>query len=135
MGFIVRGVLTVAGYYLTFLSSVFMTESGRTLRKTLRPFFLSGRLAPLKPVYDVLGWFLALFTMNYLVVSFILHRLDLAMIAFRSVGYAGHVLILTPIVVFNILGLGKVVRRWHPAVEGAAADKSADGVKSNIKTD
>ncbi|KAJ3085414.1 lysophospholipid acyltransferase [Quaeritorhiza haematococci] len=61
------------GYYLTFLSCAVALHTARNLRKLLQPFFTpSSRLHPYKPLYDIITFFAALSTLNYLVAPFLL---------------------------------------------------------------
>jgi lysophospholipid acyltransferase len=90
------------GYYLTFMSGALITFCGRKLRRHLRPLFLeTSKLHYLKPVYDILGWFGTLFLANYSVFPFFCYTVERSLQLWRSVYFAGHILMLTILIFFR----------------------------------
>jgi D-alanyl-lipoteichoic acid acyltransferase DltB (MBOAT superfamily) len=62
-----------AGYYLTFASVSILTSLARVMRRTFRPLVVNPVTQeehPIKPVYDVISWFLTQCSINYLVMPF-----------------------------------------------------------------
>jgi hypothetical protein len=117
MDFIVF-LVDVAGYYLSFLGSVPLTECGRTLRRTLHPLFYGGKLSAFSPIYDVMGRVLAMFCMNYLFIGFIVRDIGSTFAVWRSVYFIGHLIIVLPLLLLDVFGLGKVVKKaFHPKVK------------------
>ncbi|KAJ3254770.1 lysophospholipid acyltransferase [Boothiomyces macroporosus] len=99
------------GYYLSFLWSVPLMQAGRAVRKHLRPVFIQGTLAPYKKVYDAIGFFATLFSLNFLYMPFILRTMSSSFEIWKSMYFIG---ILLPIVVqvsLTTFGLGKFIRR------------------------
>ncbi|KAI8895248.1 MBOAT, membrane-bound O-acyltransferase family-domain-containing protein [Globomyces pollinis-pini] len=101
-----------SGYYLSFLSSVFLTQAGRTLRKQLRPLFITpSPLAFLKPIYDILTWIFALFVLNYLFIPFHVQAIDSSLLIWGNTFYIGHVFLFLPLILFDFIGIGKVLKK------------------------
>jgi hypothetical protein len=88
-----------------------MTESARLMRKTFHPLISAEPLKRFKPIYDLGGMVLSMFALNYLVVSFILRRLDYVWEAWTSIYFSGHVMLILPFLVLETLGLGKFFRK------------------------
>ena len=99
------------GYYLSFLSSVALTESARAIRRVFRPYFLSpdGPLRHLKFVYDVSGTVVTMLCMNYLFATFFLRDLDLGLNAWADMSFFGHFLFIGPFLILEILGFKRLL--------------------------
>ncbi len=80
-----------------------MTLSGRVLRKHLRPFFAdpNSSLHIYKPIYDLLGWFFTLLMINYCVMPFYNYSWKDSMIAWGSIWFSGHILMLSVLVLLS----------------------------------
>ena len=66
------------GYYFCFLLGGVITDTARKIRRHLRPMFMQAddKPGPFKVVYDVLGWVVTIFVLNYCSVTFVLLTLD-----------------------------------------------------------
>ncbi|KAJ3273616.1 lysophospholipid acyltransferase [Terramyces sp. JEL0728] len=82
-------------YYLCFIGAVPAQQASRLCRKILKPMFKSHQ-----KVYDVLGWFLSIFCLNFLVVAFQLKRLDYGLLVWKSMYFCG---IIGPVLVYGFL--------------------------------
>lgn len=99
------------GYYLTFLSGALVTISGQLLRRNLRPLVVQpSRLAPSKPVYDFLGWLGTQISINYICAPFPVYWLPNGLKVWASVYYMVHVWNLVTLIIFGVLGGGKLCR-------------------------
>jgi hypothetical protein len=100
------------------LGSVPLTECGRTLRRTFHPLFYGGKLSAFSLIYDVIGRILAMFCMNYLFIGFIVRDISSTFAVWKSVYFIGHIIIAIPLLLLDVFGLGKVVKRaLHPKVK------------------
>ncbi|KAI8610637.1 MBOAT, membrane-bound O-acyltransferase family-domain-containing protein [Chytriomyces sp. MP71] len=76
------------GYYLTFSLGAVYSMVGRSMRRNVRPLFLEpSKYAPLKPLYDFLGWLLTWTAINFIASPFTLWALDKSIACWASVGY------------------------------------------------
>ncbi|KAK5903005.1 hypothetical protein CgunFtcFv8_006821 [Champsocephalus gunnari] len=70
------------GYYLTFLTGIFITLAARAVRHNVRPLFLRSRT--LKRVYDVMTWAATQICICYMAVPFILLSVGPSLKFYRS---------------------------------------------------
>ncbi|KAJ3310673.1 lysophospholipid acyltransferase [Boothiomyces sp. JEL0838] len=80
------------GYYLCFIGAVPAQQASRLCRKILKPMAAKFQLA-----YDIIGWFLSIFCLNFLVVAFQLKRLDYGLLVWKSMYFCG---IIGPVLVY-----------------------------------
>ncbi|RYP67379.1 hypothetical protein DL771_007270 [Monosporascus sp. 5C6A] len=76
------------GYYLAFVLGSFVQTVAKQLRRNIRPFFLdpvSQQPLPTKKYYDFVSWLTTQATFSFVVVPFILLRLDKSLAAWASV--------------------------------------------------
>ncbi|XP_066147314.1 lysophospholipid acyltransferase 6 isoform X1 [Euwallacea fornicatus] len=78
------------GYYLTFLSGVLFTFASRTMRRHLRPYFLSSNESKL--VYDLLTFTVTRFTLAYITFPFVLLEFYGSVIVYSKLYWSLHVL-------------------------------------------
>ncbi|KAJ3019187.1 lysophospholipid acyltransferase [Thoreauomyces humboldtii] len=124
------------GYYLTFLSGALVTLTGQLLRRNLRPLVVEpSRLAPWKPIYDLLGWAATQVSINYICAPFPVYWLANGVKVWGSVGYVVHVWNAAAFVVFSdVVGGARICRRIgrsvgaaYPSRGGGAATKAEVG--------
>ncbi|KAJ2520627.1 Lysophospholipid acyltransferase [Coemansia sp. RSA 2049] len=103
------------GYYLTFVLGAASSNAARTLRRALNPLFvaLSVRRPYVKRVYDVAGWALSIYSLDFIVTPFMTLSLSASLRAWAAMLYAVPLGVLAVNVVFNTLGLGHRLRRIH----------------------
>ncbi|KAL3052028.1 hypothetical protein OYC64_004728 [Pagothenia borchgrevinki] len=77
------------GYYLTFLTGIFITLAARAVRHNVRPLFL--RSQTLKRVYDVVTWAATQICICYMVVPFVLLSVGPSLKFYRSWYFGLHV--------------------------------------------
>ncbi|KAI8824236.1 MBOAT, membrane-bound O-acyltransferase family-domain-containing protein [Fimicolochytrium jonesii] len=105
------------GFYLTFLTGSFLNIGARTMRRNVRPLFLGqSKLAPYKPVYDVLGWAVTLFSVNYMAAPFILHSVANSLELWGTLNYSVHIALILVEVGFKFFGLSTVLRRFGQSI-------------------
>ncbi|ELR25469.1 Membranebound O-acyltransferase domain containing protein 2, putative [Acanthamoeba castellanii str. Neff] len=84
------------GYFMFFLMGAVLTETGKNLRRKVRPWFLREdgvTPRPAKIVYDVLGVIAVQASLSYIAVSFVLLLPSRAWTVYESMYHAGYVLI------------------------------------------
>ncbi|KAI8848454.1 MBOAT, membrane-bound O-acyltransferase family-domain-containing protein [Chytridium lagenaria] len=114
------------GYYLTFFAGAFLNLAGRNMRRSVRPIFMGpSKLAFLKPIYDVLGWFFSLSSVNFLVAPFQVWSLSASLHIWSSVGYIPVIVIFFLGGGIEVTGFGAVVRSFGRAV-GATYGKPTE---------
>ncbi|EFA78146.1 membrane bound O-acyl transferase family protein [Heterostelium album PN500] len=68
------------GYYIFFISTTFLTEVAKDIRRKIRPFFVSGAeekpIQPWKKLYDIVGVMVTAWWLNFLGASFLLLSLE-----------------------------------------------------------
>ena len=88
-----------------------LTETGRIMRKTLRPLVVDTKW---KQSYDILGILGSTFLLNYLVVAFISRDSMSVWRAWSALGFIGHILMVLPIVCEKV-GVCRWIRGFHTA--------------------
>ncbi|KAJ3115729.1 lysophospholipid acyltransferase [Phlyctochytrium bullatum] len=100
------------GYYLTFFCGAILNLAARSVRTNIRPFFISpSRLSHLKPVYDVVGWFVSQTFFNYMVAPFQVWSLSASLFIWGSLYYVPVIAIFFLAFGVEPLGLGSAIRR------------------------
>ncbi|KAL7747657.1 Lysophospholipid acyltransferase [Sorochytrium milnesiophthora] len=89
------------GYYLTFITGAVITETGKAVRKSLRPLAL--RNPVLHRVYNILGWIASQFILNYAVAPFLLLALRPSFFVWRANYFIGHIALAVMLVLANLL--------------------------------
>ncbi|KAI8099740.1 MBOAT, membrane-bound O-acyltransferase family-domain-containing protein [Halteromyces radiatus] len=83
------------GYYVYFLSVAMIQHVAGLMRRIVRPLLLSPDmkhgLPVIKPIYDVIGIFLTVSSINIMSASFMLLTTDKYMVAFHSVYYYSYI--------------------------------------------
>ncbi|CAG8478236.1 12032_t:CDS:2 [Acaulospora morrowiae] len=115
------------GYYLTFASGAFIQSLHRTIRRHVRPIFLTPRFARFKPLYDFLNWIITQSIINYLVISFNLLELGSSLYVWSSLYFCGHVAILFAYIAFWF-GAGKICKRIVSIGGGVPDGKKEDDI-------
>ncbi|KAG9307022.1 hypothetical protein G9A89_003073 [Geosiphon pyriformis] len=98
------------GYYLTFISGAFVQSTHKAIRRKIRPFFLTPKLAPYKRAYDLFGWFVTHTTVHYLIVPFLLLSLRNSLYVWKLNYFVVHIAIIL-INMFFILGAERLMMR------------------------
>ncbi|KAI8908342.1 MBOAT, membrane-bound O-acyltransferase family-domain-containing protein [Gorgonomyces haynaldii] len=100
------------GYYLTFMSAVFITMAGRAIRRNLRPLFIApGQFASYKTVYDYVGIFFTLTTMNYFFIPFMTRQFYSSFEIWRDTYFVGHVGAILTILILDKTNFGKILKK------------------------
>ncbi|KAJ3312157.1 lysophospholipid acyltransferase [Blyttiomyces sp. JEL0837] len=121
-----------AGYYFTFLSGAIFTAAGRTLRRNLRPLFITpSKLSPYKPIYDFLGWFLTITMVNYLAGPFMVWTPLKSYRIWASLGFVPLIGMILVVVAFDYLGFGKVVKKFGIVVGAKYESRGSRGSGKN----
>lgn len=97
------------GYYVTFTLGSLGASAARTLRKNLRPWVVQ-KPAPVRWTYSVLGWMLSQYTLNFVVMPFVLLDLSKSLQAWRNNYFLVPIGVVVVEVAFKVLGLGKYLR-------------------------
>jgi lysophospholipid acyltransferase len=98
------------GYYLTFITAAFMLNVGRTLRRLLRPQVLAVQsTSPIvKPVYDLVGWFLTILAIDYAAVPFQLLLVQSSFAGWMNCYWLGHAVIIVFFLVDKLIPPSRV---------------------------
>ncbi|XP_039604804.1 lysophospholipid acyltransferase 2-like [Polypterus senegalus] len=88
------------GYYLTFLTGIFMTMAARTIRNNVRHYFLGSTTHKL--IYDILTWAATQIAICYTVVPFVLLSVAPSLKFYRSWYFCLHIACLLVIVVLPV---------------------------------
>ena len=119
------------GYYLTFASGALFNIAARSLRRTFRPLFLQpSLLAPLKPVYDIVGWAATLFTINFLVIPFQLWYLQYSILIWSALKYLPIVGMILIVIVLDGLGVSNLFKIYGRKNFHAIYESNTDAVKT-----
>ena len=101
------------GYYLSFLLGGFITSAARLARANIRPLLLPApgqKASVAKKIYDILGIMASVAMVNYATVPFILLNFHDSIVAWRNLGFYGHILIFSSLAFFHSGGT-KLLRR------------------------
>ncbi|KAJ3149130.1 lysophospholipid acyltransferase [Geranomyces michiganensis] len=105
------------GFYLTFLTGSFLNIGARTIRRNIRPLFHgNSKLAPLRPVYDVLGWAATIGAINYLVAPFVVHSIPNSLAIWKANWFMLHIALGAVQIGYGFLGLGPLTRRFGQSI-------------------
>ncbi|TPX37750.1 hypothetical protein SmJEL517_g00445 [Synchytrium microbalum] len=114
------------GYYLTFASGSLVTMVARLSRRHLRPLFMSpSKWSVYKPIYDWVGWFCTVMVVDYIVIPFILFRLDDSITAWKALYFIPHVGMIVFVAGFEWLAWGKYCKQLGKSLgveEGVGRD-------------
>jgi hypothetical protein len=75
--------------------------------------FYGGDFSSFSILYDLFGRIIAMFSLNYLVVSFILKSLHVSFVAWKSMYFLGHVLVLVPLLLLDTFQLKEICKKYH----------------------
>ena len=97
-----------SGYYLTFLMGGFTTTAARLARSNIRPLLLppastgnpSAYPSLSKRIYDLFGFILSIFILNYAAAPFILLSTHESLLTWSRLGWYGHVIVIGGLVFF-----------------------------------
>uniref|UniRef100_A0A8C4F8N8 Membrane bound O-acyltransferase domain containing 1 n=1 Tax=Dicentrarchus labrax TaxID=13489 RepID=A0A8C4F8N8_DICLA len=78
------------GYYFTFITAIPITMAARTVRKSVRHYFLASRA--LKLSYDILTWAATQLAICYTVMPFLLLAVEPTLIYYRSMYFHVHII-------------------------------------------
>ncbi|KAI8920321.1 MBOAT, membrane-bound O-acyltransferase family-domain-containing protein [Powellomyces hirtus] len=105
------------GFYLTFVTGSFLNLGARTIRRNIRPLFHGqSKLAPLRPVYDVLGWITTIGAVNYMVAPFVVHSVHNSLTVWKANAYMLHVALAAVQIGYGVLGLGPLTRKFGESI-------------------
>jgi lysophospholipid acyltransferase len=111
------------GYYLCFITGSMMTLTGRSLRKLLHNLFShQTQLHRYKPLYDILGWIGSVFLINYSVMPFYSRSLGASFLAWKSIWFCGHILMMSAMV----LPKQRPIKHFFSELQKKVAIKKAD---------
>jgi lysophospholipid acyltransferase len=97
---------------VTFVTGAFAQNLHKSLRRKIRPIFLTERYSALKPAYDFAGWFVTQSVVNYLATSFLLLTLKASLRVWASVYFVWHIAIIFLYIFFSI-GSGYLRSHFH----------------------
>ncbi|TPX63613.1 hypothetical protein SpCBS45565_g06482 [Spizellomyces sp. 'palustris'] len=118
------------GFYLTFISGSLLNVAARTIRRNFRPLFLgSSRLAPLKPIYDVLGWAATIGSINYFAAPFVVHSVENSLTIWKANYYIVHIVLIVVEVGFTYLGFNKVLKKFGQSI---GAEYGTQEIRSRV---
>eukprot|EP01137_Pigoraptor_chileana_P003042 Opistho-2@42683 len=91
------------GYYLMFVSSAFITNVARDIRRHLRPVFMNadGTPRPSKVAYDFFGWLFTQFSLNYVCTIFVLLTIHDSFLVWKSLYFCVHVVVVVLTVFYS----------------------------------
>ncbi|POW07768.1 hypothetical protein PSTT_08047 [Puccinia striiformis] len=99
-------------YFVAFISGGFLQALGRSIRGTIRPFFLASSHTN-KMIYDGLCIIGTQTTLNYLVVPFVLLDIGSTRIVYNRLGWYGHILAGIPMLILWAGGLERKLKKYH----------------------
>ncbi|KNZ60774.1 hypothetical protein VP01_1502g3 [Puccinia sorghi] len=111
-------------YFLAFLSGGFLQALGRSIRGTIRPFFLGPSRAS-KIIYDGLCIIGTQTTLNYLVVPFVLLDIGSTRVVYNRLGWYGHILAGVPMLVLWAGGYERKLRKLHASRSNEKESKAS----------
>ena len=117
MEFTVLILVILVGYYLSFLSSILITEAGRSARRTLRPMFLqNGKFSKFKLLYDISGILMSKIILNSFFTAFFLRDWSPSYKVWKSEYFFTHILCILAVLVLDYSPMRKVLRGMvaHP---------------------
>jgi len=85
------------GYYFSFMSSAFLIQVGRAIRKNIRPWFMKedvpgdAKPKPSKKIYDLVCVICASYALNYVMTAFLLLGFSYSLRVWKSIFFIGHV--------------------------------------------
>ncbi|CAG8595100.1 11823_t:CDS:2 [Funneliformis mosseae] len=119
------------GYYLTFISGAFVQSIHRTLRRHIRPIFLTPRFKSLKPLYNFFGWLFTQTMIHYIILPFNILSLSDSLKVWESIYFSGHLTIVLVNLIF-LLGIGKAFKKIVQIGDGIE-NEELKGKKDQIK--
>ncbi|PLW34344.1 hypothetical protein PCASD_10613 [Puccinia coronata f. sp. avenae] len=120
-------------YFLAFISGGFLQALGRSIRGTIRPFFLASS-GPSKMIYDGLCIIGTQTTLNYLVVPFILLDIGSTRVVYNRMGWYGHILAGIPMLVLWAGGYERKLRKLHASRASEKGTQVPTSLKQTTKT-
>ncbi|KAJ2546851.1 Lysophospholipid acyltransferase, partial [Coemansia sp. RSA 1933] len=108
------------GYYLTFVLAAIASNAARALRRSLNPLVAitsdaSPRKRAVKHMYDVAGWALSKYTLDFAVTPFVALTLSASLRAWRSHYFVVPIGVLAINLILNVMGVGRLLRSHaHP---------------------
>ncbi|KAM6995393.1 lysophospholipid acyltransferase 1 [Tautogolabrus adspersus] len=109
------------GYYFTFLTAIPITMAARTVRKSVRHYFLGFR--GLKLGYDVLTWAATQLAICYTVMPFLLLAVESTLVYYRSMYFHVHII--------SILAAIGLLRKHKPKELSASTTKTRSSTSSS----
>ncbi|KAJ2509320.1 Lysophospholipid acyltransferase [Coemansia sp. RSA 2052] len=114
------------GYYLTFVIAALVSSAARTLRRNLNPLVAQSNSDNLRLAYNVAGWALSKYTLDFAVSPFMVLTLPLSVSAWRNNYFSVPIAVVVIHLAFNVLGGGRYARKYLAV---AAADAKRDSSK------
>ncbi|KAJ2063644.1 Lysophospholipid acyltransferase [Coemansia sp. S146] len=108
------------GYYLTFVIAALVSSAARTLRRNLNPLVAQTNSPNAKLAYNLAGWALSKYTLDFAVSPFMVLTLPLSVSAWHNNYFSVPIAVVLIHLTFNVLGGGQFIRR-HLAAKRASA--------------
>ncbi|XP_011498421.1 PREDICTED: lysophospholipid acyltransferase 2 isoform X2 [Ceratosolen solmsi marchali] len=89
------------GYYLTFANGALITFASRSIRRCIRPYFLTSKTK--KVLYDIITMVITRFILAYIIFSFILLEFRASIILYLNMYLAPHLIGMSAILVLPLL--------------------------------
>ncbi|KAJ2615003.1 Lysophospholipid acyltransferase [Coemansia sp. RSA 1365] len=130
-------------YYLTFVLGALAASSARTLRRNLHPLVAlppNSKLSSvnafrrtIKAAYDVCGWLMSKYTLDFVVAPFMLLSLHPALLMWKLNYCAVPLGILAIFIFFNLLGAGRYLRRIAGLLQPQQLGSTSETIKKSHK--
>ncbi|RUS23259.1 membrane-bound O-acyltransferase domain-containing protein [Endogone sp. FLAS-F59071] len=120
------------GYYLTFITGALLQNTGKHLRRYLRPLVFTPDLKqalPIKTAYDIAGYLLTQMAFNYTVMPFVILSFTNSVNLWRSLYFYTHVGILVIELFFAVGG-----KAWCQSVQKKRVEKAGLRLKEVPET-
>ncbi|KAJ2046832.1 Lysophospholipid acyltransferase 1 [Coemansia sp. S155-1] len=108
------------GYYLTFVIAALVSSAARTLRRNLNPLVTQTNSPNAKFAYNIAGWALSKYTLDFVVSPFMVLTLPLSLNAWRNNYFSVPIAVVLIHLTFNVLGGSQYIRK-HLAAKHASA--------------
>ncbi|KAJ2009731.1 Lysophospholipid acyltransferase [Coemansia thaxteri] len=99
------------GYYLTFVIAALVASAARTLRRSLNPLVSQSNSVSIKSAYDLVGWAMSKYALDFSVSPFMVLTLPLSLRAWRNNYFAVPLAVILIHVFFNTLGGSRYFRK------------------------
>ena len=133
------------GYYLTFFFFAFVQTCGRLARPDIRPVLLPATYVQVrggppppqthaKQAYDYLGTLVTVMLTNYGTIPFMLLAIDDSFVAWNSLVWHGHFLVVAALAFFYLGGAVVLTQLQAVRVKQAGYQKERDEINATVKS-